>query len=198
MDKQTTKQEETVVAQQQQQQLFPPPPPYYRLADELEPPPIVEGTYQQFGELFTTEDGMPALHVSEQFERRQDGSIDIKKELLALHAKLREGIDCLLTVLSQDPSSYARQLEQVGLIFRNMQYLVNELRPIQARHSLKDALKASIEDKKDALEKLEGYIVSFDDEEKNGAGDQGKATAAILQALQSYGSSNKTGNYNDR
>lgn len=189
MDKQSTQQQEETVAVAQQQ-LFPPPPPYYRLADQLEPPPIVEGTYQQFGELFTTEDGMPALHVSEQFERRQDGSIDVKKELLALHEKLREGIDSLLTVLSQDPSSYARQLEQVGLIFRNMQYLMNELRPIQARRSLKDALRASIEDKKAALEKLEGYIVSFDDEEKNGAGDHGKATAAILQALKNYSSSN--------
>jgi mediator of RNA polymerase II transcription subunit 7 len=189
MDKQSTQQQEETVAVAQQQ-LFPPPPPYYRLADQLEPPPIVEGTYQQFGELFTTEDGMPALHVSEQFERRQDGSIDVKKELLGLYEKLREGIDSLLTVLSQDPSSYARQLEQVGLIFRNMQYLMNELRPIQARRSLKDALRASIEDKKAALEKLEGYIVSFDDEEKNGAGDHGKATAAILQALKNYSSSN--------
>jgi mediator of RNA polymerase II transcription subunit 7 len=189
MDKQSTQQKEETVAVAQQQ-LFPPPPPYYRLVDQLEPPPIVEGTYQQFGELFTTEDGMPALHVSEQFERRQDGSIDVKKELLGLYEKLREGIDSLLTVLSQDPSSYARQLEQVGLIFRNMQYLMNELRPIQARRSLKDALRASIEDKKAALEKLEGYIVSFDDEEKNGAGDHGKATAAILQALKNYSSSN--------
>jgi hypothetical protein len=67
---------------------------------------------------------------------------------------------------------------------------MNELRPIQARRSLKDALRASIEDKKAALEKLEGYIVSFDDEEKNGAGDHGKATAAILQALKNYSSSN--------
>eukprot|EP00890_Picochlorum_soloecismus_P006249 jgi/Picsp_1/6625/NSC_03968-R1_mediator subunit med7 len=180
MNRQATRKEETVVAQQQQ--LFPPPPAYYRLADELEPPPIVQGTYQQFGELFTTEDGMPALHVSEQFERREDGSIDIKHELLALHAKLTDGIESLLAVLSRDPSSYARQLEQVGLIFRNMQYLMNEMRPIQARCSLKDALRASIEEKKGALERLAGYMVSFDGDTNDG--DQGKARGAILQALQ--------------
>jgi len=134
---------------------------------------------------------MPALHVSEQFQRREDGSIDVKQQLLALHATLTEGIEGLLTVLSQDPSSYARQLEQVGLIFRNMQYLMNEMRPIQARWSLKDALRASIERKKKALERLEGHLVSFDDDTNDEASNRGKARGAILQALsQCYNNNN--------
>ena len=136
-----------------ERQLFPPPPPYYSKAGQgLQPPPLIEGTYQQFGELFTTEDGMPALQVTREFEVGDNENIDIKGQLLVLHEKLSHSIFELLRVLVEDPSAYARYVEHVGLLFRNMQYLINMLRPVQARVSLKDTLEADIAAKKKVLE----------------------------------------------
>lgn len=123
------------------QQLYPPPPPYFRLAESgaLKPPPLIEGQYQMFGEIYSTEDGLPGLQVRKLYEVRPDGSIDIKGQLLALHRELTVNILELLDVLVERPSGYARQVENVGLVLRNMMYLSNQLRPMQARAALAQA-----------------------------------------------------------
>ena len=155
------------------QQLFPPPPPWYSSchADELvqvehapsgyrEPPPVPsagEGvsSYQQFGEIFSLEDGMPGLQVSQEFERSEkDGSICVKEQLLLLHRALVGGIDEMLETVMKDSTSYARKVEYVGLLFRNMQYLINMLRPEQARETLRDVLRHAIDEKRRILQRL--------------------------------------------
>lgn len=156
------------------QQLFPPPPPWYSSChtDELakknhggrsgyrEPPPVPsagEGvsSYQQFGEIFSLEDGMPGLQVSQEFERSEkDGSICVKEQLLLLHRALVGGIDGMLETVMKDSTSYARKVEYVGLLFRNMQYLINMLRPEQARETLRDVLRHAIDEKRRILERL--------------------------------------------
>jgi hypothetical protein len=99
------------------------------------------------------ETGIAPLHVGTEFEK-VDGKIAVKEQLLALHARLTQAIDDLLETLADDPSSYARKVEQVGLIFRNMQYLINILRPLQAAQTLKDVLRHKIREKQDCLEAL--------------------------------------------
>lgn len=130
------------------QQLYPPPPRYYAEACPasgcvLEPPPLPQhpDTYQCFGEMYSVEPGMPMLQVSQEFERLDDGSVDIKEQLLKLHARLVDGSEELLETLARDPSAYARKVEHLGLLFRNMQYLVNLLRPLQARRTMVDVLE---------------------------------------------------------
>lgn len=142
-------------------QLFPPPPPYYKRAavpGQLEPPPVVEGTYQQFGELFTTEDGMPRLQVTQRFERRSDGSIDVKSQLVKLQEELNAAVLGLLEVLSSEPSSYARHVENIGTLIRNMQYLIHELRPLQAKVSLRERLLEDVQRRRHMLERLKNRV----------------------------------------
>ena len=140
----------------QQQQLYPPPPPYFRLAEEgrLAPPPIIQGEYTQFGEIYTTEDGLPALQVRRLFEISSDGSIDIKGQLLALHRELLVNFLELLEVLIERPSGYARQVENVGLVLRNMVHLSNQIRPMQARATVLASLKQMIQSTRIAQENL--------------------------------------------
>ena len=171
----------------QQQQLYPPPPPYFALAasGQLRPPPPVTGTYQLFGELFTTEDGLPPLQVRRLFDSRPDGSVDYRAQLLALHKELVANFLELLVVLVERPSGYARQVENVGLVLRNMQYLANQLRPHQARATLVDALEHSRHSRESAAEQLRAA---------GGAADA--ALAAATQALQAADAGSSGGGYN--
>jgi mediator of RNA polymerase II transcription subunit 7 len=147
------------------QQLYPPPPPYFRLAEQglLSPPPLIEGEYPQFGELYTTEDGLPALQVRRVYKINDDGSINIKKQLLALHRELTVSFLELLEVLVDRPSGYARQVENVGLVLRNMIFLANQLRPAQARATVLQSLKATLEAKRQAIENLQMAKQGADD-----------------------------------
>ena len=123
------------------QQLFPPPPPYFALvAEDTAPPPVLTGEYQVFGELHTTEDGLPPLHVRQLYDSQPDGGVDYRGQLLALHRELTANFLELLSVLVDRPSGYARQVENVGLVLRNMAYLANQLRPHQAGATLVQAL----------------------------------------------------------
>ena len=168
-------------ATQQQQQLYPPPPPYFRHAATglLTPPPVVEGEYLQFGEIFTTEDGIPALQVRRLYDL--DNS-DIKAQLLVLHRELAVNFLELLQVLIEKPSAYARQVENVGLVLRNMMHLANQLRPVQARAAVLKSLQDSIEEKKRALEELK----------RAGEGTDGGAQRAI-RLLEEAGAGATTG-----
>lgn len=115
--------------------VYPPPPPYFALASagKLEPPAPIVGEYPLFGEIYTTEDGIPALHVRRLYDVQPDGSVaDVKGELLKLHKELKLNIIELFDVLIERPSAYGRQVENVGLVLRNMMHLTNVLRPIQA------------------------------------------------------------------
>jgi mediator of RNA polymerase II transcription subunit 7 len=147
------------------QQLYPPPPPYFRLAEQglLSPPPVIEGEYPQFGEIYTTEDGLPALQVRRLYKINDDGSMNIKEQLLALHRELAVSFLELLEVLVDRPSGYARQVENVGLVLRNMIFLANQLRPPQARATVLLSLKQMLESKQTAIKNLQNAKQRADD-----------------------------------
>eukprot|EP00889_Picochlorum_renovo_P003896 jgi/Picre1/30926/NNA_006285.t1 len=135
------------------QQLFPPPPPWYSSChtDELakknhggrsgyrEPPPVPsagEGvsSYQQFGEIFSLEDGMPGLQVSQEFERSEkDGSICVKEQLLLLHRALVGGLMGCWRLLMKDST---------------------RMRGRWTRETLRDVLRHAIDEKRRILERL--------------------------------------------
>jgi hypothetical protein len=110
-----------------------------------------------FGEMYSVETGMPMLQVGQEFEKVQD-TIFVKDQLLILHGRLARAIQELLATLVHDPSSYARRVEYVGLLFRNMQYLLNLLRPLQGARTLEDVLTNRIQEKKDRLDDLAKYM----------------------------------------
>uniref|UniRef100_U5GBU4 Mediator of RNA polymerase II transcription subunit 7 n=1 Tax=Populus trichocarpa TaxID=3694 RepID=U5GBU4_POPTR len=94
---------------------YPPLPPFYKLyKDYIEnpksapkPPPPFEGTYVCYGGNYT-------------------------KELRSFNRELQLHI----LDLAERPSQYARKVEDISLIFKNLHHFLNSLRPHQARATL--------------------------------------------------------------
>jgi mediator of RNA polymerase II transcription subunit 7 len=165
----------------EQQQLYPPPPPYFaRLAAAAAagvpppPPPPVSGEYLSFGELHSTLDALPPLHVRALFAGGPGGPPDPRAALLELHRELAAAVLELLAVLADRPAGYARAVEAVGLALRNLQYLAGLLRPRQARAALAGALRAEARAKRGAAEALRAAARAAD--------AAAAAAAAVLDA----------------
>lgn len=62
---------------------------------------------------------------------------DFKKELKSLNRELQLHILELADILVERPSQYARKVEDISLILKNMHHLLNSLRPHQVGLSLR-------------------------------------------------------------
>ncbi|KAK3446883.1 hypothetical protein EUGRSUZ_A02508 [Eucalyptus grandis] len=142
---------------------YPPPPPYYRLYKDYaqdpqsapEPPAPVEGTYTCFGGTYTTDDVLPSLEEQGVRQLYPKGpNIDFKKELRSLNRELQLHLLELADVLVERPSQYARRVEEISLIFKNLHHLLNSLRPHQARATLIHILELQIQQRKQAVEDI--------------------------------------------
>ncbi|TKA51781.1 hypothetical protein B0A53_05467 [Rhodotorula sp. CCFEE 5036] len=144
--------------------LFPAPPAFYhRYTDaeaNLAPPPNVDwivqdGSYTVFGETWPVEETTPTLHemgVPEMFDPNEDRKLSLQSLLRTLILTYTQLLDALLTpppslahpepTLPTDPE---RLTEHMRLICINMHYLVNELRPVQARETLKAMMQSQID-----------------------------------------------------
>eukprot|EP00246_Nothoceros_aenigmaticus_P000774 TRINITY_DN11001_c0_g1_i1.p1 TRINITY_DN11001_c0_g1~~TRINITY_DN11001_c0_g1_i1.p1 ORF type:complete len:111 (-),score=22.66 TRINITY_DN11001_c0_g1_i1:274-606(-) len=83
-----------------------------------------------------------------------DGAADYKQELKQLNRELVLNMLELADVLVDRPSQYARRVEDMGLILRNMHHLLNSLRPHQARATLIHILELQIQRRKQAVEDI--------------------------------------------
>ncbi|KAF5941255.1 hypothetical protein HYC85_022422 [Camellia sinensis] len=146
---------------------YPPPPPYYRLYKDYiqnpksapEPPPLIEGTYVLFGGSYTTDDVLPSLEeqgVRQLYPKRPNS--DFKNELRTLNRELQLHILELADVLIERPSQYARRVEDISLIFKNLHHLLNSLRPHQARATLIHMLELQIQRRKEAVEDIKRHL----------------------------------------
>ncbi|XP_038877246.1 mediator of RNA polymerase II transcription subunit 7-like [Benincasa hispida] len=79
---------------------------------------------------------------------------DFKKELRALNRELQLHILELADILVERPSQYARRVEEISLIFKNLHHLLNSLRPHQARATLIHILELQIERRRQAVEDI--------------------------------------------
>ncbi|XP_039114936.1 mediator of RNA polymerase II transcription subunit 7a-like [Dioscorea cayenensis subsp. rotundata] len=140
---------------------FPPPPPYYRLYKDYiddpksapEPPPPLQESFPLFGQHFTIDLVLPSLE--DQGVRQlypKSPIIDFKKELTSLNRELQLHILELADVLVERPSQYARRVEDISLIFKNLHHLLNSLRPHQARATLIHILERQIQRRKEAVD----------------------------------------------
>ncbi|KAJ6300370.1 hypothetical protein OIU76_021212 [Salix suchowensis] len=59
--------------------------------------------------------------------------VDFKKELGSLNRELQLHILELADVLVERPSQYARRVEDISLVFKNLHHLLNSLRPHQVK-----------------------------------------------------------------
>ncbi|CAJ2670325.1 unnamed protein product [Trifolium pratense] len=121
---------------------YPPPPPYYRLyKDYLEnddsapkPPLPIEGTYICFGGNYTTSDVLPSLEEQGVRQLYSKGpNVDFKKELRSLNSELQLHILELADILIERPSQYARRIEEISTVFKNLHHLLNSLHPHQIK-----------------------------------------------------------------
>jgi hypothetical protein len=137
---------------QLQRPIFPPMPPYASSGyEEYTKPPLPSDTFVLFGETHSKQPGIPPLHVQTEFAK-VDGKIIVKDELQKLYKRLSQAIEDLLATLVDDPQSYARRVEHCGLLFRNVQYLINILREKQATDlTLVDLLRHKIREKQECL-----------------------------------------------
>lgn len=142
---------------------YPPPPPYYRLYKDYvqdpksapEPPPPIQGPYPLFGATYTTDVVLPSLEDQGVRQLYPKGpNIDFKKELRSLNRELQLHILELADVLVERPSQYARRVEDISLIFKNLHHLLNSLRPHQARATLIHILEQQIQHRKQAVEDI--------------------------------------------
>lgn len=63
-------------------------------------------------------------------------SIDFKKELRSLNGELQLHILELADILIERPSQYARRVEEISTVFKNLHHLLNSLRPHQVNNIL--------------------------------------------------------------
>ncbi|KAL9258996.1 Mediator of RNA polymerase II transcription subunit 7b-like protein [Drosera capensis] len=142
---------------------YPPPPPYYKLYKDYAtnpssapaPPPPIQGTYVCFGTNYTTDDVLPGLE--EQGVRQlypKGNNIDFKKELRLLNRELQLHFLELADILVERPSQYARRVEEISVIFKNLHHLLNSLRPHQARATLIHIMELQIQRRKMAVEDI--------------------------------------------
>ncbi|GAA5912323.1 hypothetical protein JCM6882_002559 [Rhodosporidiobolus microsporus] len=131
---------------------------------EMEPPNVdwivEEGSYSVFGETWPIEEKLPSLEemgVVEMFERGADRKQSLQTLLRTLLLTYTQLLDALLAPPpslahprpplpdgSQPPTDPERLAEHMRLIAINMHYLVNELRPVQARETLKQMMRSQI------------------------------------------------------
>ncbi|XP_034197756.1 mediator of RNA polymerase II transcription subunit 7b-like [Prunus dulcis] len=79
-----------------------------------------------------TDDILPSLEDQGVHQLYPKGpNIDFKKELRSLNRELQLHILELADILVERPSQYARRVEDISLIFKNLHHLLNSLRPHQ-------------------------------------------------------------------
>mmetsp|Transcript_29364 Transcript_29364/g.82806 ORF Transcript_29364/g.82806 Transcript_29364/m.82806 type:complete len:194 (+) Transcript_29364:246-827(+) len=164
-----------VEQQEEQKQLeqFPPPPSFYRLyapAEEASPvqpappppPQVIEGEYEQYGELHTTQDGVAPLpqHIQKLYSGEAP-HVDFKGELLKLNKEVLFTFMELLNTAVEAPgltpasrTQYDTHMMSLGLLMWNMHHLMNHMRPHQARATLEHSLSEQIAERRTAIRQL--------------------------------------------
>ncbi|KAJ1273304.1 hypothetical protein BS78_06G269800 [Paspalum vaginatum] len=142
---------------------YPPPPPFYRLYKDYEqdpssapePPLPIDGEYMVYGQKHTTDEVLPSLEKDGVRQLCPEGpNIDFKKELRTLNRELQLHILELADILVERPSQYARRVDDITIIFKNLHHLLNSLRPHQARATLIHMLESQIQRRKQAIEDI--------------------------------------------
>ncbi|XP_019459141.1 PREDICTED: mediator of RNA polymerase II transcription subunit 7a-like [Lupinus angustifolius] len=142
---------------------YPPPPPFYRLYKNYSqdpnsapsPPPPIEGTYICFGATHTTDNVLPSLEEQGVRQLYPKGpNVDYKKELRSLVGELLLHLLELADILIQRPSQFARRVEEISTVYKNMHHLLNSLRPHQARATLIHIMELQIQRRKEAVEDI--------------------------------------------
>ncbi|XP_031554130.1 mediator of RNA polymerase II transcription subunit 7-like [Actinia tenebrosa] len=147
-----------------------PPTQYYTLYTDSnveqdrapKPPPPIEGTYAMFGASFESDDTIIRPLESQGIARLypQHRRLDRITELKKLNHSIVINFLELLDILIKTPSSAKRdaKLEDMRLLFINMHHLINELRPHQARETLRVMMERQKRQRLETADKLQKHI----------------------------------------
>lgn len=145
-----------------------PPSDYYKLYSEEnlksgtapEPPAPIRGEYSLFGANFETEE--PIIRSLEQqgIVRLYPTKFDRQTELKKLNHSLLINFLELLDILIKEPASSKREskLDEITLLFINMHHLINELRPHQARETLRVMMERQKQQRLETADKLDKLV----------------------------------------
>ncbi|GAA5877842.1 hypothetical protein JCM3774_000193 [Rhodotorula dairenensis] len=131
----------------------------------LDPPDVDwivhDGSYSVFGETWPVNEVSPTLQemgVPEMFDRDTDRKVSLQSLLRTLILTYTQLLDALLAPPPSlahpeptlpdgrpAPTDPERLTEHIRLVCINMHYLVNELRPVQARETLKAMMQSQID-----------------------------------------------------
>lgn len=111
-----------------------------------------------------TEEGLPPLQAPPLFQASDRGTLDYRAALLQLVDELVFGYAELLDCVAKRPAAGARAVEAVGAAARNASYLLNALRPRQARVGVAAAAARDAEEWNRQAERLERATREHDEE----------------------------------
>lgn len=121
------------------------------------PPPITEGVYHMFGQKISLDDAIIApleAHGTKRLFPRSE--YDHKKELKKINASILVNFIDLIDVLVKCPDTDKRieKCNDIATLFINFHHLINELRPHQARETLRVWLTAQKKTRDEITKKL--------------------------------------------
>ena len=111
-----------------------------------------------------TEEGLPPLQAPPLFQASDQGTLDYRAALLQLVDELVFGYVELLDCVARRPAAGARAVEAVGTAARNASYLLNALRPRQARMGVAAAARRDAVEWNGRAESLERASREHDEE----------------------------------
>lgn len=160
---------------------YPPPPLQYinSLDPNNAPPPITDGVYFMFGQKICMDDAIIVpLETQGATTKRlyPRGEYDHKKELKKINASVLVNFLDLIDVLIRCPDTDKRieKCNDLATLFINFHHLINELRPHQARETLRVWLTCQKKSRIEIVHRLNkeiqktiGIIEEFKNYEKN-------------------------------
>ena len=111
-----------------------PPPP---------PRPVTEGSYSMFGSQFTSDESIIRSLEAQGYRRLYPREFDHKRELKKMNHSILFNFVDLVDVLAKCPDTEKRQEKclDIQVLFIQMHHLINELRPHQARETIRVTLE---------------------------------------------------------
>lgn len=107
------------------------------------PKPIVDGSYNMFGVLINNDDAIIRPLETRGIKRLYPREYDHKRELKKMNSSILVNFLDLLDVIIKCPDTNKREekCSDIAMLFLQMHHLINELRPYQARETLRVTLQ---------------------------------------------------------
>ena len=126
-----------------------------------EPPkPIVDGSYTCFGQTIVNEDSIIRPLEAQGIRRLYPRDFDHKKELKKMNHSILVNFLDLIDILVKCPDTGRRddKIADVQMLFVQMHHLINELRPHQARETIRCLLIAQKRSRLETTIKMKSHI----------------------------------------